>query len=48
MLTYPISSAVTLALIGGIWLIILGVMQVVAGFQLRNARSRIWVAPTAA
>ena len=36
ILTYPISSAVTLALIGGIWLIILGIMQIVAGFQLRT------------
>ena len=48
VLTYPISSAVTLALIAGIWLVILGVMQVVAGIQLRNAGSRIWVAPPAA
>jgi len=48
VLTYPISSAVTLALIGGIWLVILGIMQVVAGIQLRNAGSRIWVAPPAA
>ncbi len=48
VLTYPISSAVTLALIGGIWLIILGIMQVIAGVRLRNSRSRIWVAPTAA
>ena len=48
VLTYPISSAVTLALIAGIWLVILGIMQVVAGIQLRNAGSRIWVAPPAA
>ena len=48
VLTYPISSAVTLALIAGIWLVILGVMQVVAGIQLRNAGTRIWVAPPAA
>ena len=48
VLIYPISSAVTLALIGGIWLIILGIIQVVAGFQLRSARNRIWVAPPAA
>jgi uncharacterized membrane protein HdeD (DUF308 family) len=41
VLTYPIDSAVTLALIGGIWLIILGIMQVVAGFQLRSARNRL-------
>jgi hypothetical protein len=31
------SSAVTLAFFGGIWLIILGVMQLVAGWQLRSA-----------
>ena len=48
VLTYPISSAVTLALIAGIWLVILGIMQVVAGIQLRNAASRIWVAPPVA
>ena len=28
---YPISSAVTLAVFGGIWLIILGTMQIYAG-----------------
>jgi uncharacterized membrane protein HdeD (DUF308 family) len=38
ILTYPISSAVTLALIGGIWLIILGITQIIAGFQLRSLR----------
>jgi uncharacterized membrane protein HdeD (DUF308 family) len=38
ILTYPISSAATLALIGGIWLVILGITQVVAGFQLRSLR----------
>ena len=38
ILTYPISSAVTLALIGGIWLVILGITQVIAGFQLRSLR----------
>jgi len=37
ILVYPITSAVTLALFGGIWLIILGVMQIVAGWQLRSA-----------
>jgi uncharacterized membrane protein HdeD (DUF308 family) len=39
ILTYPISSAVTLAFIGGIWLVVLGFMQIFAGFQLRGARS---------
>jgi uncharacterized membrane protein HdeD (DUF308 family) len=37
ILVYPMSSAVTLAFFGGIWLIILGVMQLVAGWQLRSA-----------
>jgi uncharacterized membrane protein HdeD (DUF308 family) len=45
ILVYPISSAVTLALIGGIWLIILGITQVVAGFQLRSARDRLAASP---
>ena len=48
VLIYPISSAVTLALIAGIWLIILGVMQIVAGFQLRSARNRLNAAPSPA
>ncbi len=39
VLEYPIDSALTLALFGGIWLVILGIMQVVAGFQLRSARA---------
>jgi uncharacterized membrane protein HdeD (DUF308 family) len=39
VLTWPISSAVTLAFIAGIWLVILGVMQIVMGFRLRSARS---------
>ena len=48
VLTYPISSAVTLALIAGIWLVILGIMQVIAGFQLRSAGKRLSAAPSAA
>ena len=39
ILTYPISSAVTLAFVGGIWLVVLGITQVVAGFRLRSART---------
>ena len=38
ILTYPIASAATLAFIGGIWLVILGIMQIVTGFQLRSLR----------
>ena len=41
ILQYPISSAVTLALIGGIWLIILGVMQIVTGIQIRSALHQV-------
>jgi uncharacterized membrane protein HdeD (DUF308 family) len=48
ILIYPISSAATLALIGGIWLIFLGVMQIAAGIQLRSARNRGTSAPSAA
>jgi uncharacterized membrane protein HdeD (DUF308 family) len=38
ILVYPITSALTLAFIGGFWLVILGVVQIVAGFRLRSAR----------
>ena len=41
ILQYPISSAVTLALIGGIWLIILGIMQIVTGIQIRSALHKV-------
>ncbi len=46
VLTYPMSSAVTLALFGGIWLIIQGITQSVAAWQLR-AKSKAGAAPTA-
>jgi uncharacterized membrane protein HdeD (DUF308 family) len=38
ILVYPISSALTLAWIGGFWLVVLGIFQIVAGFRLRSAR----------
>ena len=47
ILIYPISSAVTLALLAGIWLIILGIMQVIAGFRLRSAAKAAPPAPAA-
>ena len=47
ILVYPISSAVTLALLAGIWLIILGIMQIVAGYQLRKASKAAPPAPVA-
>jgi hypothetical protein len=34
----PISSALTLALIGGIWLVVLGVMQIATGLRSRATR----------
>jgi uncharacterized membrane protein HdeD (DUF308 family) len=37
VLMYPISSALTLALFGGVWLVILGITQVIAAFELRGA-----------
>jgi uncharacterized membrane protein HdeD (DUF308 family) len=36
VLQYPMDSAVTLALIGGIWLIILGIMQIYSAWQVRS------------
>ena len=47
ILLYPISSAVTLALLAGIWLIILGIMQIVAGYNLRKAAKAAPAAPVA-
>jgi uncharacterized membrane protein HdeD (DUF308 family) len=37
ILEYPIASIATLALVVGIWLVILGIMEIFAAFQLRNA-----------
>jgi uncharacterized membrane protein HdeD (DUF308 family) len=36
VLAYPFDSIVTLALVVGIWLIILGVMEVISGFGIRS------------
>jgi uncharacterized membrane protein HdeD (DUF308 family) len=36
VLAYPFDSIVTLALVVGIWLIILGVMEVISGFGMRS------------
>ena len=36
MLAYPFDSIVTLALVVGIWLIVLGVMEVISGFGMRS------------
>jgi uncharacterized membrane protein HdeD (DUF308 family) len=40
ILAYPVDSAEVLAFVGGIMLIILGVFEVVAAFQLRSAARR--------
>jgi uncharacterized membrane protein HdeD (DUF308 family) len=37
---YPIASLATLSLVVGIWLVILGIMEIVAGFQLRSTEHR--------
>jgi uncharacterized membrane protein HdeD (DUF308 family) len=47
VLIYPISSAVTLALFGGIWLIILGITQIVAAWNLRKEHKAAPAAPAA-
>jgi uncharacterized membrane protein HdeD (DUF308 family) len=36
VLTYPISSAITLAIFGGVWIIFLGITQIIAAWQLRG------------
>ena len=36
VLAYPFDSIVILALVVGIWLIILGVMEIISGFGMRN------------
>jgi uncharacterized membrane protein HdeD (DUF308 family) len=41
VLEYPAMSAATLALFGGIWLIILGGMQIYAAFQLRRVAKAV-------
>ena len=41
VLAYPFDSIVTLALVVGIWLIILGVMEVISGFGMRSEMKKI-------
>jgi len=41
ILVYPISSALTLAFIGGFWLVILGIFQIITGLRLRSAKNKI-------
>ena len=44
ILEYPIASIATLALVVGIWLVILGAMEIFAAFQLRSAAKQAGVA----
>ena len=41
VMSYPISSLATLTLVVGIWLIILGVMEIVVSFGIRKAGSNV-------
>ena len=41
VLAYPYDSIVTLALVVGIWLIVIGVMEVIAGFAMRSDAKKV-------
>jgi uncharacterized membrane protein HdeD (DUF308 family) len=41
VLAYPFDSIVTLALVVGIWLIILGAVEVISGFGMRSDVKRV-------
>jgi uncharacterized membrane protein HdeD (DUF308 family) len=41
VLAYPFDSIVTLALVVGIWLIILGVMEIISGFGMRSDAKKV-------
>jgi uncharacterized membrane protein HdeD (DUF308 family) len=41
VLAYPFDSIVTLALVTGIWLIIVGVMEIVSGFGMRSDAKKL-------
>ena len=41
VLAYPFDSIVTLALVVGIWLIILGVMEIISGFAMRSDAKKV-------
>jgi uncharacterized membrane protein HdeD (DUF308 family) len=41
VLAYPFDSIATLALVVGIWLIILGVMEIISGFGMRNDAKKV-------
>jgi uncharacterized membrane protein HdeD (DUF308 family) len=41
VLASPLDSLVTLTLVVGIWLIIIGVMEIISGFQMRSAGKKL-------
>lgn len=41
VLAYPFDSIVTLALVVGIWLIILGVVEIISGFGMRSGAKKV-------
>ena len=41
VMSYPISSLATLTLVTGIWLIILGVFEIIASFSIRKAGNEV-------
>jgi uncharacterized membrane protein HdeD (DUF308 family) len=41
VLAYPFDSIVTLALVVGIWLIIVGVMEIISGFGMRSDAKKV-------
>ena len=41
VLAYPISSLGTLTMVVGIWLIIIGVMEIIASLQIRKAGNQV-------
>jgi uncharacterized membrane protein HdeD (DUF308 family) len=48
VLAYPFDSIVTLALVVGIWMIILGVMEIISGFGMRSDVKKLEKVTTAA
>jgi uncharacterized membrane protein HdeD (DUF308 family) len=41
VLAYPFDSIVTLALVAGIWLVVLGVVEIISGFGMRSDAKKV-------
>jgi uncharacterized membrane protein HdeD (DUF308 family) len=41
VMSYPISSLETLTLVVGIWLIVIGVLEIIASFGIRKAGNEV-------